>query len=280
MLGREIAVELENAGIEYLGTDAEIDITDYPALKKVSQNTGIRWIINCAAYTAVDKAEEEEETAGKINVNGVRNLALIAKQIQAKIVHFSTDYVFDGDSCEPYDETDSPNPQTVYGKTKLEGENELQKITDNFFIFRISWLYGKYGNNFVNTMLRLMNEKNELRIVNDQYGAPTYTKTLAKNIIHLIKDDSNKFGIYHYSDEGKITWFDFTVKIYEIGLELAILNKTVNIIPIKTDEYPFKTKRPHYSLLNKMKVMKSLNFKVINWEINLLDYLKEFSITG
>lgn len=278
MLGKEIELELKNSHLDFKGTDLELDITNYSKLTQFCTYHDINWIINCAAYTAVDKAEEEEESAKKINIDGIKNLAQIAKNMNVKVIHFSTDYVFDGISKKPYKESDKPDPQTVYGRTKLEGEKALYTLIGHYFVFRISWLYGYYGNNFVNTMLNLMKGKNKIRVVNDQYGSPTYTKNLAQNIVFLLKTNSKQYGIYHYSDNGKISWYDFAIKIKELAIKHKIIDKDVKIIPISSEDYTCSTKRPKYSLLNKSKTIVELKFKINNWDKNLDNYFRAYLI--
>jgi dTDP-4-dehydrorhamnose reductase len=273
MLGTEISKALSISNIKHCGTDIELDITNYKSLEQFTNSINLDWIINCAAYTTVDQAEQEEDRAKVINVTGVNNLALISKKRNSKLIHFSTDYVFDGSSSIPYSESDIPNPQTIYGQTKLAGEQVIYKRIDEYFIFRISWLYGAYGSNFVNIILKLLKDKDELKIINDQFGSPTYTKILAKNIVSLVQTDSDQFGIYHYSDEGKISWFDFANQIKKLALKHKIIDKNTPVFPISSDEYVFKTKRPTYSLLDKTKAKKKLNFQINNWIENLEDYL-------
>lgn len=274
MLGQQIAQELARKGIPFIGTDFEVDITDVDQLLSFASTKDFEWIVNCSAYTAVDKAESDETKAELINGKGVGNIALVSTSIGAKVIHFSTDYVFDGESDVPYTPLDTPNPQSIYGKTKLSGELQLQNNCSKYFIFRIAWLYGVYGNNFVKTMLRLFSERDSLGVVADQFGTPTYCAVLAENIINLILSGSEKYGVYHYTDDGMISWYDFAVKIKEIGSLNGYVGEVV-INGITTDEYPTPAKRPRYSLLDKTKVVEELGFKVIPWEDNLAKYFVE-----
>ncbi|MBC8485990.1 MAG: dTDP-4-dehydrorhamnose reductase [Candidatus Cloacimonetes bacterium] len=274
MLGRQIATELNGAGIFFYGSDKEVDIGDITALEKFVNHKSINWIINCSAYNFVDKCESEKDLAYQVNAFGVENLAKISNTINAKIIHFSSDYVFDGNSNKAYNESDIPTPLSVYGKSKLEGEKLIQRIKKQYFIFRISWLYGIYGNNFVKTMLRLFEEKNEINVINDQIGSPTYADGLAKNIVRLIKNNSEKYGIYHYSDEGEISWFDFAVQIQESAHNLGLISKKIKINPIKTSQYPTSAERPRYSRLDKTKVQRKLNFAILDWKMNLIKYIE------
>lgn len=276
MLGKEFASAFDKAGITYAGTGSEIDITDKNTVMSFIVGKDFKYIINCSAYTAVDKAESEEEKAMRTNRDGVCNLALAANQLKAVIIHFSTDYVFDGAASEPYKETDTTNPVSSYGRTKLAGEKVLIGTAEKYFIFRISWLYGRFGGNFVSTMIRLMNERDSLGIVDDQKGSPTYTKSLVENIIRLIDSGSNKYGIYHYSDEGDISWYDFAAVIYNFGKVKGLIHKDTELRRISTDQYPTPAKRPAMSVFNKDKVKGLDGFKLNRWEDNLSDYFENY----
>jgi dTDP-4-dehydrorhamnose reductase len=226
-------------------------------------------IINCAAYTAVDKAEKEQELANQINHLAVKQLAKIANNQQARLIQISTDYVFDGESDKPCIETDTPNPINVYGRTKLAGEKALQAAMPmNAFIIRTSWLYSEYGNNFVKTMLKLGKEQDELSVVSDQMGSPTYAADLADAILEIIKH--NKFReegqitqIYHYSGEGEISWYRFAKEIFKIEK----IDCEVN--PVPSQQYPTPAKRPRNTLTNKDKIVKVFNIKISNWKSSL-----------
>jgi len=226
-------------------------------------------IINCAAYTAVDKAEEGQELANRINHLAVKQLAQIAKNQQAKLIHISTDYVFNGESDKPYTETDATNPINVYGKTKLAGEKALQEtMPTDAIIIRTSWVYSEYGNNFVKTMLRLGKEKDELNIVSDQIGSPTYATDLAKTIFAIInnkdyQDKERTTEIYHYSNESEISWYEFAKKIFK-------LNKIdCKVSPTTTEQYPTPAKRPKNTLMNKDKIAETFNVTIPDWKESL-----------
>ncbi len=272
MLGKEFSCEFRKKDIGFVESDLDVDITDLNALKKFSKDKNISWIINCSAYTAVDKAEKEKSQAELINVFGTKNIAEVAKQTGAKLIHFSTDYVFDGELNKAYIETDKTNPQSVYGETKLESKKVIIEAINNYFIFRISWLYGINGGNFVETMLRFFSEKDEMGIVSDQVGAPTYTFQLVENIIKMISDKSDKFGTYHYSDDAEISWYDFAVEIKKTAFKNRIKINNLKLNPITTEEFPTLAKRPKNSRLNKNKVKKELKFKIYDWKDNLKDY--------
>lgn len=233
----------------FLFTDMpEVDITDLPLLERIVEQEKIGAIVNCAAFTAVDKAESCEDLAAKINVDGPKNLATAAKKAGAKLIHISTDYVFDGKSSLPLKETDKTQPIGVYGRTKRQGEIEVEKTGCDAIVIRTAWLYSEYGNNFVKTMLRLGKERESLNVVYDQIGTPTYATDLALAIMTLLGKGINGFDTYHFSNEGVISWFDFTKAIFEI----AGLGTKVNAI--ESFEYPTAAERPAYSVLNKRKI--------------------------
>jgi dTDP-4-dehydrorhamnose reductase len=223
-------------------------------------------VINSAAYTAVDQAEEEQELANQVNHLAVKQLAGIAKEQKARLIHISTDYVFNGESDKPYIETSETNPINVYGKTKLAGEKALQAVIPmNAVIIRTSWVYSEYGNNFVKTMLRLGKERDELNVVSDQIGSPTYATDLAGAILEIIKnkefrEEDQATQIYHYSNEGEISWHDFAKEIFKI----AKTNCKVN--PITTQQYPTPAKRPKNTLMNKNKIIEKFGVKNANWK--------------
>ncbi len=236
---------------ELICTDVEeLDITDLEAVEKFVQTNKPELIINCAAYTAVDKAEEQPELVYKINAIGPRNLAIAASKNDSTLIHISTDYVFGGekDVTEDYSEDDEKHPQAVYGTTKLEGEKFIQENCSNYYIFRTAWLYGE-GNNFVRTMLKLAKTHQEVNVVNDQHGSPTYAVDLA-SIIHQAIQKKIPFGIYNSTNIGYTTWYDFTKKIYELK------NVSCKVNPVTTEEFPRPAKRPKNSQMSKEKLLK------------------------
>lgn len=251
-------------GREELDLSSESSINQY-----FDNNDKFDIIINCAAYTQVDKAEQEAELAKQINHLAVKQLASIANILQAKLIHISTDYVFDGESNEPYLETDTPNPINVYGTTKLAGEKALQALMPiNAIVIRTSWLYSEYGNNFVKTMLRLGRERDELSVVSDQIGSPTYAADLADTILEIIrhkkfKDLGQTTQIYNYSSEVEISWHRFTKEIFKIEKIDCEVNS------IATQHYPTPAKRPRNTLMNKDKIVKVFNIKISNWKSSL-----------
>ncbi len=254
----------------FFTTRDDIDITSKDSIKEFCQTNSINVIINCAAYTAVDKAESDEINADLVNRKAVKKLSIVAKELDIKLIHISTDYVFDGKNFKPYVEEFQTNPQSVYGKTKLDGENEIRDINPlNSIIIRTSWVYSYYGNNFVKTMLRLGKEKEELGVIFDQIGTPTYAKDLALTILNIIPQiENSKVEIYNYSNEGVLSWYDFAKEI----MKMAKLNCKIN--PIETYQYPTPAKRPHFSLLNKSKIKSKFNLEIPYWKDGLDDCLK------
>lgn len=267
-LGNEIrTISSGYDNFQFFFTDVEeLDITDLDATDIFVANNSIKYIINCAAYTAVDKAEDNKELCYKINKDAVINLGTAANKNGAKVIHISTDYVYDGTATKPYIESDKVNPQSVYGKSKYEGEKGLQSVCPENIIIRTAWLYSIYGNNFVKTMIKYGKERDELNVVADQTGTPTYAADLADAIIRIInvsENDSFKSGIYHYSDEGVTTWYDFTLAIHKLA------GITCKVNPITTELYPTKAKRPQYSVLDKAKIKNTFNLQIPNWEESL-----------
>ena len=279
MLASEIAAQLNQHNIQWIGSDKEVDITDQAVVDVfVQQNFAsgsLQWIINCAAYTAVDKAEDGLEIVQRLNADALINICAVAKKYGVRLIHFSTDYVFDGTSSIPYIETDTTNPQSVYGRTKLQGEQNIIELLPEHYIIRTAWLYGKSGNNFVSTMVRLMNEKDSFKVVNDQRGSPTYAVDLAKAVLQIIQLDNHRYGIYHYSNEGNITWYDFACEIYRQGKEMGLIKRTCSVFPCTSSEFPQKAHRPSFSLLNKQKIKKTFSLSIPQWNESLSSYLKE-----
>jgi len=249
----------------YFTTSKDLNITNLQDVSKYCESNNIKVIVNAAAYTAVDKAQDDEENANLVNHIAVKNLAQIAKNNSIKLIHISTDYVFDGTNFKPYSENDITNPNGVYGKTKLAGEKAIQEINPlNSIIIRTSWVYSSFGANFVKTMLRLGKEKGSLGVIFDQVGTPTYAKDLARAILDILPDINNeKVEIYNYSNEGVLSWYDFSKEI----MRMAKLNCKIN--PIETKEYPTPAQRPHYSLLNKSKIKKEFNLTIPYWKDSL-----------
>ena len=250
-------------------TRRDIDLLDIEDIQRYIQLHQINIIINCAAYTGVDKAESDGDLARDINVCAVKNLALIAQQNSLKLIHISTDYVFDGTKCCPYTESDRCNPQGVYGQTKYAGERELLSLNPkNSIIIRTSWVYSSFGHNFVKTMLRLGKEKKLLNVVYDQVGTPTYARDIAIAILNIIpKLINDGVSVYHFSNEGVTSWYDFAKEIMDIS------DLSCEIMPILSKEYPTPAKRPHFSVLSKEKIKKSFNLVIPHWKDSLEECL-------
>lgn len=242
-----------------------LDITNKEEIRQFIDKNKINFIINCAAYTAVDEAENDIDTAKLINHISVKILANLAKKRNIKLIHISTDYVFDGTKYLPYIEKDTTNPNGIYGATKLAGEKDMLSINPiNSLIIRTSWVYSSYGKNFVKTMLKLGKEREKLNIIFDQIGTPTYANDLAKAILEILPQlDNQNVEVYHYSNEGVCSWYDFAQTIFEIK------DITCQILPIETKEYPTDAKRPHYSLLNKKKIKETFNIEIPYWKQSL-----------
>ena len=282
MLGNDIEKLLKNQNLTYWASDKEVDITDYKVLEEFGEDKKSSWIINCAGYTKVDKAEEEVDEAFKINKEGVKNVALFSLKRRIRLIHISTDYVFDGRRKAPfvYREDDKTNPINVYGKSKLAGEEEIKEILEKHFIIRTAWLYGLKGNNFVYIMLRLFKEREVINVVEDQWGSPTYTVDLAKVILKIIKDNSVSYGLYHFTNEGVVSWYEFARTIYDKAKRLGLIenSKKVEILPIKTEDYPTAAKRPRCTVLSKDKIKREFNLKIRDWNEALEDFLIALSL--
>jgi dTDP-4-dehydrorhamnose reductase len=267
-LGYDVVKEGQRQGLEMIGsTSRELDITDGLSVEKFINEVNPDAIIHCAAYTAVDNAEDDKEKSWDVNVKGTKNLAEAAKKNNSKFMYISTDYVYDGKGTAPYKETDKPNPSGYYGLTKHEGEKVVQSLIEDFFIVRISWVFGINGNNFINTMLRLAETRNELNVVGDQYGSPTYTVDLAKLLIEMIQTE--KYGIYHASNEGFCNWADFATEIFELA------DKKVSVNSITTEQYPTRAIRPKNSRMSKQKLVDNGFSALPSWQDALNRYLKE-----
>lgn len=256
--------------LEVVYTDYDtLDITDREAVDRFLKDHNFELIINCAAYTAVDNAETEEIKAATLNTGAVGNLGEASIKNRTKVIHISTDYVFSGQGFRPYEENDEPYPQCIYGRTKLEGEGLLSSFCQNAIIIRTAWLYSEYGKNFVKTMLNLADTKSELNVVADQIGSPTYAGDLAKAIHRIIKAEKWVPGIFHFTNEGVASWYDFAKAIFEIA------GKNVKVNPIPTSAYPTAAKRPLYSVLSKAKIKKTYNISIPYWRDSLSKMLKE-----
>lgn len=267
-------LESQFKDLRFIYTDsALLDICDINQLHSFFQeHQPLHYCINCAAYTAVDKAETETEKAFQINAVGAKNLASVCEENKAILLHVSTDFVFDGKKTTPYTEADTPNPISVYGASKLQGEIEIQQLLKEHFIIRTSWLYSEHGNNFLKTMLRLAETRDEISVVSDQIGTPTYAGDLAKVLLHIINSKSSAFGLYHFSNEGEVSWFDFAKAIFENS------NLKIKLNAIPTTDYPTPARRPQYSVLAKHKINNSLNLNTPEWCLSLKNALAKYKV--
>ena len=274
-LGMEMRNVSSSSADMYIFTDvAELDITDADAVDRVIASEKVDVIVNCAAYTNVDKAEEDEQTADLINHRAVAILASAAAKYGATLIHISTDYVFDGRNCVPYKEDDATSPTGAYGRTKLAGEHAVIESGCRYLIFRTAWLYSPYGKNFVKTMMKLTAEKDSLSVVFDQVGTPTCAADLAALIYKVITDRMlDRQGIYHFSNEGVCSWYDFAVEIRDI------CGNTCDISPCHSDEFPSKVRRPHFSVLDKTRVKETFNAKITYWRDSLIKTIYTVKLT-
>lgn len=274
MLGSEVHRRLQACKLDHIATDLEVDITDQQALSAFSGPLALSWIVNCSAYTAVDRAEDEPERAFRINAEGVRNLALMAREQNTRLLHISTDYVFDGRKEGAYLETDTPNPSGIYGHSKLQGELFIRENLDSHVILRTAWLYGPAGSNFVRTMLRLFQERDEVKIVADQWGTPTLAGDLADVILQIITQKTLQYGTFHFTNEGRTNWFEFASLILELAGKYHLLDREVRLLPITTEQYPTKALRPANSYLSKEKIKAVFSIPIRPWQEALESFMK------
>ncbi len=272
-LGNEIRRRSVGCNHHFTFTDvAELDITDAAAVLEMASNTKAEFIINCAAYTNVDKAEDDEQTAHLINCTATANLAAAAKQVDATLIHVSTDYVFDGCGCTPYTEEVAVAPTGAYGRTKLAGEQAVAESGCKHIIIRTAWLYSPFGRNFVKTMRTLTAEREHLQVVFDQVGSPTYAGDLADAILHIVEGGTREaYGTYHYSNEGVCSWYDFAKEICEMS------GNVCDIRPCHSNEFPSKVTRPHYSVLDKTKIKTTFGISIPHWKESLAVCIKELN---
>lgn len=241
----------------------ELDCSNQEQTKSVFEQYQPLYCINCAAYTAVDQAEDDQNAAFSINELSVKSLAEYCLAYQTTLIHISTDFVFNGNSSVPLAETLETNPVNVYGLSKLKGEQEIQRLLEQYYIIRTSWLYSEKANNFVKTMLKLAQTKSELNVIYDQVGTPTYAIDLANLIVRIILDDSKKFGLYHYSNEGVASWYDFAKAVFELS------GTNIKVLPVSSSAFITKAKRPHYSVLDKTKIKNAFGIEIPYWRESL-----------
>lgn len=276
-LGRDVVLLLEKEGHDVLGCDRErLDITDYLQCEEVITSYHPEVVIHCAAYTAVDDAEMEPDKAYQVNTVGTRNVTVATEQVGAKLVYISTDYVFDGLSDIPYHEYDNTNPQSIYGKSKRAGEVLVQSLSSRWFIVRTSWVYGIYGNNFVKTILKLGQEKPKVQVVNDQTGSPTYTVDLAHFLLELMQTE--KYGIYHASNTGSCTWYEFTQAIFEEAQLLPNFNIQAELYPCASHQFPRPAPRPSNSVMDHASIRTNGLNDLRLWREGLREFLTELSV--
>lgn len=269
-LGHDVVEELTRRGIPAIGVDIEeMDVTDGECVERVIREAAPDAVIHCAAYTAVDAAEENEELCRRVNAEGPWNIAAVCKKLDIKMLYISTDYVFSGEGERPWEPEDERRPQSVYGQTKYEGELAVQELLDKYFIVRIAWVFGINGKNFVKTMLKLSENHDTIRVVNDQFGSPTYTYDLARLLVDMVLTE--KYGVYHATNEGICSWYDFACAIFkEAGV-------SVNVVPVSTAEYGAKAKRPANSRMNKDKLTQMGFEKLPLWQDALKRYVRILS---
>lgn len=267
-LGYDVVNELNKRGHIAIGTDIEeMDITDANSVDSVVKESAPDAVIHCAAYTAVDAAEDNVELCRKINAEGTQNIANVCKELDIKMIYISTDYVFDGEGERPWEADDERTPLNVYGQTKYEGELAVQNTLDKYFIVRIAWVFGVNGKNFIKTMLNLGKTRDALTVVDDQFGSPTYTFDLARLLVDMV--ETEKYGIYHATNEGICTWYEFACEIFrQAGIN-------VKVSPVSASEYPAKAKRPSNSRMSKEKLTENGFEKLPTWQDALSRYLKE-----
>ncbi len=266
-LGYDVVNELEKRGIEAVGVDIEeMDITDAASVSSVIHREMPDAVIHCAAYTAVDAAEENEALCRRVNADGTRNIAQVCKELDCKMIYISTDYVFGGQGERPWEPEDDRDPQSVYGQTKYEGELAVQELLDKYFIVRIAWVFGVNGKNFVKTMLKLSENHDTITVVNDQFGSPTYTYDLARLLVDMVLTE--KYGVYHATNEGICSWYDFACAIFEeAGIDMTVK-------PVSTAEYGAKASRPANSRMSKEKLTENGFERLPTWQDALKRYLK------
>jgi len=277
MLGTELSETFAAQNIDFVGTDREVSILDEGTLGAFAAGKKIGWIVNCAAYTNVDKAEDERDLAAALNVQGPANLARVAEAVGASLLHVSTDYVFDGNGTCPYREDDPVCPTGAYGRTKADGEQTALRECGQTVIVRTAWLYSKHRPNFVYTMLRLMKEKDSIGVVADQRGSPTWARDLSRAICAIVSARNPVYGIFHFTNGGETVWYEFAREIQALGLKNGLLEKDCEVRALTTAEYPTKTRRPPYSVLSKDKIRKAYGVAVPDWKESLSTFIQEES---
>lgn len=268
-LGYDVVRELQSRGHEAIGVDIEeMDITDETAVSHVMEETAPEAVIHCSAFTAVDRAEEEQELCYKVNVEGTENIAKMCQKLGCKMLYLSTDYIFSGEGQRPWEPEDTPSPLNAYGQSKYQGEVALRQYVDKYFIVRISWVFGINGNNFIKTMLRLGKENGAVKVVDDQIGSPTYTFDLAKLLVDMI--ETEQYGAYHATNEGICSWYEFAKEIFQ-----EANMKEVTVTPVSSEEFPVKAKRPKNSRMSKKKLVQNGFSLLPSWQDAVRRYIEE-----
>lgn len=268
-LGYDVVRELQSRGHEAIGVDIEeMDITDETAVSRVMEETAPEAVIHCSAFTAVDRAEEEQELCYKVNVQGTENIAKMCQKLGCKMLYLSTDYIFSGEGQRPWEPEDTPSPLNAYGQSKYQGEVALRQYVDKYFIVRISWVFGINGNNFIKTMLRLGKENGAVKVVDDQIGSPTYTFDLAKLLVDMI--ETEHYGAYHATNEGICSWYEFAKEIFQ-----EANMKEVTVTPVSSEEFPVKAKRPKNSRMSKKKLVQNGFSLLPSWQDAVRRYIEE-----
>jgi dTDP-4-dehydrorhamnose reductase len=265
MLDAELSRLFRRSGEEYIGTGSDIDISNLGEIREFARDKVFGWIVNCAAYTAVDQAEKDADASHRVNRDGPENLGRLASDIGAKIIHFSTDYVFDGVLSRPYREDDPVSPLSAYGRSKAEGDAALLRVCNSAFIVRTGWLYGVFGKNFVLKMIRAMQERGDIRVIDDQKGSPTYAPDLAAVVGLIISGNSKKYGVYNFTNEGETTWFEYALEILRLALSHKLVSNECRMVPISSAEYDARAKRLAYSVLSKEKIVDTFGIRIAPW---------------
>ncbi len=277
-LGSETVSLLKTSGVDVIGLDRyALDFCQPANIKEIVSSFKADWVINCAAYTKVDLAEQEKDKAFLINSDAVQSLAEGVKESNGKLIHISTDFIFDGMQSHPYSEDDMPNPLGVYGQSKLAGEEAVLDVLSEATIVRTSWVYSAHGNNFVKTILKLATEKDEIRVIDDQLGSPTWARDIARAIISMI--NTNVSGVYNFTNEGVASWYDLAHEVVEIAEPLGLPVRVRRITPIPASEYTTLAERPHYSVLNKQKVRDVIDFDIPHWRESLVNMMNQLRNT-
>jgi len=278
-LGKEVVLALQAEKQKVIGISREqLDLAEPEQVADKIVSYRADWVINCAAYTKVDKAEEEQALAFKVNRDSAKAIAKGVSKYGGRLLHVSTDFIFDGQQSHPYSEEDTANPLGIYGQSKWEGEQAVREILPDAVILRTSWVYGIHGHNFVKTILRLASERDELRIVDDQIGTPSWTVDIAQAILSLTKKDVK--GVFHFTNEGVASWYDFAIEIVSIARNLGFPIRARSITPISTSEFPLPAKRPSYSVMRKMKIRQSLDFPIPCWRDSLIAMLEQIKASS